>query len=175
MDLAPGTERLRPGRGKAELNRRQEVAVMGRISVPTRPWAWARTRLLGLLMAGPWLAGCAAVTQDVRDYYRQMADNYQEARDKAKLDEARLENVSRMLAATGDTAKYRRNQRRLERIRSWESRCAKQEERFEKAAVWMESHFDLKRPKAEGEPAARGASSGDPDAASSPLSEVKAP
>jgi hypothetical protein len=101
-------------------------------------------RSLGLLILGSGLAGCAAVSQDVRDYYRQMAYNYKAAQDKAKIEEGSLENVSRMLLATGDTANYRKTQRRLERVRSWEGRCAKQEERFDKAAAWMEAHFDVK-------------------------------
>jgi hypothetical protein len=105
----------------------------------------ARIRLLAPLFLGPCLAGCATVAQDVDAYYRQMAVNFREAHDKAKLEETSLENVSRMLLATGDTASYRKTQRRLERTRSWESHCAKEEERFQKAAAWMESHFALEK------------------------------
>src|SRR5262249_24850326 len=90
------------------------------------------------------LAGCAAVSQDVDAYYRQMATNYKEARDKARVEAASLRNVSGMLLATGDTAGYQKNQHRLARIESWKTRCARQEERVQKAAAWMETHFDLR-------------------------------
>ena len=100
-------------------------------------------RRLAFLSLSVSLAGCAAMTQDVDAYYRQMTVNYQEAIDKAKVDEASLENQSRMLLATGDQSRYRKVQRELSRVRSWEERCIWEKKRFEKAAKWMESHFDL--------------------------------
>jgi hypothetical protein len=125
-------------------NRRQEVAVMPRIEERTR--LRARSRLLRLLMLGLCNAGCAAMTQDVDAYYRQMAINYQEALDKAKLDAVSLENQMKVLAVTGEPSKARKAERRLERIQSWEEHCATEKKRFEKAAEWMEAHFDLKKP-----------------------------
>ena len=50
------------------------------------------------------------MTQDVDAYYRQMAINFQEAADKAKLDEVALENESRVLGVTGDQSRYRKAQ-----------------------------------------------------------------
>jgi hypothetical protein len=118
----------------------REVAVMRERLRSTRSYS-----LLGFLALGASLNGCAAATQDVHAYYRQMAYNWHEAGAKAKIDEGSLQNMSRMLLATGDTRKYRKAQRELEDIRSWEQKCVKQEDRFEKAAVWMENHFDLKK------------------------------
>jgi hypothetical protein len=89
------------------------------------------------------LAGCASTTRSVDAYYRQMAVNYQEALDKAKLDEVALENQSKVLGATGDQSKYRKAKRQIEKIRSWEEHCAKEKKRFEKAAEWMESHLKV--------------------------------
>jgi hypothetical protein len=107
--------------------------------------------LLAIATSGVCLAGCASMTQDVDAYYRQMAYNYQEALDKAKLDTLSLENQARVLAVTGDHSKYRRTQRELGKIRRWEERCEKEQKRFEKAAEWMEAHFHLERPKITGE------------------------
>jgi len=95
------------------------------------------------LFLGLSLTGCAAVTQDVDAYYRQMAVNYQEAIDKAKIDELTLQKEARALAVTGDKANYRKAQRELGRIRSWEDHCEWERKRFAKAANWMESHFNI--------------------------------
>jgi hypothetical protein len=119
----------------------------------------ARSRLLGLLILGPCFAGCAAMTQDVDAYYRQMAFNFQEAADKAKLDEVALENESRVLGVTGDQSRYRKAQKQLARIKSWEEHCAKEKLRFEKAAEWMETHLKVKKTEIK---------SGESDAASGP-------
>jgi hypothetical protein len=122
----------------------REVAVMPGIGKRTGLGRGLGLRLLGYGLLVPLLAGCAAVSQDVDAYYRQMATNYQEAREKARMDAASIKKASGMLLAAGDTAGYQKNQRRLERIEAWELRCARQEERFQKAAAWMETHFDLK-------------------------------
>ena len=87
------------------------------------------------------------MTQDVDLYYRQMAINYQEAVNSAKLDEKSLQNQLRVLGVTGDQSKYFKAQRKLEKLRAWEEKCAKEQKRFEKAAEWMESHFDIKKSK----------------------------
>jgi hypothetical protein len=113
-----------------------------------RPRALAR--LLGLLAIGSSCAGCAAITQDVHAYYSQMAINYQEAADKAQLDAASLENQVKVLAVTGEPGKAQKTQRRLDGMRSWEQHCLEEKTRFEKAAGWMESHFDLKQPASAG-------------------------
>ena len=107
----------------------------------------ARLRLVGLLILGPCFAGCAAMTQDVDLYYRQMAVNYQEAVDNAKRDEVSLRNQLKVLGVTGDQSKYLKTQRKLEKLQTWEEKCAKEEKRFEKAAEWMESHFNIKKSK----------------------------
>jgi hypothetical protein len=91
------------------------------------------------------------MSQDVDAYYRQMAINYHEAAEKAKVDETSLHNQLRVLGTTGDQSKYIKTQRRLERMQAWEEKCAREEQRFEKAAEWMESHFDIKKPKLSGE------------------------
>jgi hypothetical protein len=106
-------------------------------------------RRLGILSLGISVTGCAAVSQDVDAYYRQMAINYQEAIDKAKLDETSLENQSRVMLTTGDQSKYRKAQRELGHIRSWEEHCAWEKKRFEKAAKWMENHFDIPKKAAD--------------------------
>jgi hypothetical protein len=99
-----------------------------------------------LLLAAPPVCGCAAVSQDVDAYYRQMAFNYNEAKEKAKMDALTLEGQSKALAATGDVGKYRRTQRELERVKAWEAKCEKQANRFKKAAEWTEGHFHVARP-----------------------------
>ena len=133
----------------------------GRLSGGRMWWRLASVSL------GIALTGCAAMTQDVDAYYRQMAGNYQEAVQEAKIDELRLENQSRMLLATGDQARYRKSQRELSRVRSWEEHCAWEKQRFEKAAKWMETHFDVdKKAKdaASAPPRAReSAPTGDPE------------
>jgi hypothetical protein len=108
------------------------------------PWR-ARSRLLGFCMLAPCFTGCAAMTQDVDAYYRQMAFNFQEAADKAMLDEVALENESRVLGATGDQSRYRKAQKQLKRIKEWEEHCYKEKKRFEKAAEWMETHLHVEK------------------------------
>jgi hypothetical protein len=98
----------------------------------------ARTRLGTVLVMGTWLAGCAAISQDVHRYYRQMAHNFQEAEAKAKADAETLEVKSKVLVQAGDLHGYSRVQKELARIKDWQSHCAKQRERFEKAAEKME-------------------------------------
>lgn len=102
-------------------------------------------------MLAPWLTGCAAMTQDVDAYYRQMAFNFREAADKAKLDEVALENESKVLGVTGDQSRYRKAQKQLRKIKEWEEHCAKEKVRFEKAAEWMETHLKVKRTEIKGE------------------------
>ena len=93
------------------------------------------------------LAGCASVSQDVDAYYRQMAFNYKEAEEKAKMDAVTLENETKVLATTGDFSKLKAAQRRLNRVKDWEEKCEKEAKRFEKAAEWTEAHFHLEKPQ----------------------------
>jgi hypothetical protein len=111
---------------------------------------------MAALCLGIPLAGCASITQDVDAYYRQMAVNYQDAIDRAKVDEVSVEDQSRVLAATGDQRKYRKSRRELEKIRSWEEHCAWEKKRFEKAAEWMERHFELSKRATAGAPVSAG-------------------
>jgi hypothetical protein len=113
---------------------------------PVGRWAWAQPALLGLLVLPPCLAGCASVSQDVDAYYRQMAYNYKEAQEKAKIDALALEGETKTLAATGEFGKYRRAQRELNRLKQWEERCEYEANRFKKAAEWTEAHLHVERP-----------------------------
>jgi len=111
-------------------------------------WRCARGRsgwFLVLLVFAGGSGGCASVTRDVRDYYQQMAYNYKEAADKARLKAATLEGESKMELATGDLTHYRRSKRELKKIKAWEEKCIKQEERFAKAARWTEDKFGIAR------------------------------
>jgi hypothetical protein len=112
----------------------------------------ARLRWAGILFLGPGFAGCAAIGRDVDAYYRQMAINYHGAAEAAKTDEVSLKNQLRVLGTTGDQSGYLKTQRKLERLQAWEEKCAKEEVRFQKAAEWMESHFDIKKSKLVNEP-----------------------
>jgi hypothetical protein len=123
-----------------------EVVVMSQ-TLPSNHARLSMLRhLLGLFVAAPWLAGCASVSQDVDAYYRQMAYNYNEAKEKAKMDALTLEGQSKALASSGDFTRYRRTQRELDRVKSWETRCEKQANRFKKAAEWTEGHLHVARP-----------------------------
>jgi hypothetical protein len=100
-------------------------------------------RLVMASLAIP-LCGCASMTQDVDAYYRQMAVNFKEAVDDGKREEVDLEKKSKIYSLTGDKKEYRKAQRELDRVREWVQHCSHEQKRFEKAAKWMESHFDLK-------------------------------
>ena len=80
------------------------------------------------------LSGCAAMVQDVHLYYQQMAVNYKEAEEKAKLDAVSLERESASLLQGGELHKYNRTQRELAKIKNWQEYCVRQQERFQKAA-----------------------------------------
>ena len=114
---------------------------------PAGSRSWAPWALIGLLALALSPAGCASMSQDVDAYYRQMAFNYKEAQEKAKLDAVTLENETKVLATTGDYSDLKRTQRQLSRVKAWEEKCAKEAKRFEKAAEWTEAHFHLEKPK----------------------------
>ncbi len=86
------------------------------------------------------------MTQDVDAYYRQMAFNYREALEKAKVDEVSLTSQANILASTGETHRAMRTERALDRVKKWEAKCEREADRFEKAAEWTEARFHLKRP-----------------------------
>ena len=67
-----------------------------------------------------------------------MATNYKEAEDKAKMDAMTLEGESRSLLQAGDLHGYNKAQKELARIKNWQSKCARERERFEKAAGKMD-------------------------------------
>jgi hypothetical protein len=103
----------------------------------------ARTRLAMILVIGVWLAGCAAMSQDVDRYYRQMAQNFQEAEAKAKSDAEILLGKERVLAQTGDLRRYSSVHKEIARLKDWQAHCAKQRERFEQAAEKLEKKSGL--------------------------------
>jgi hypothetical protein len=105
---------------------------------------WPGLPLLAVMAMA--MAGCASMTEDVDAYYRQMAYNYKEAVEKAKMDELSLESQTKALAATGEFKMHKRAQRELDRVKKWEEKCEKQAGRFEKAAEWTEARFHLTRP-----------------------------
>jgi hypothetical protein len=113
-----------------------------------------RAPIAGLLVLTAGLSGCATFPQDADAYYRQMAYNYREAQEKAKVEEVKLERMSSALASTGDSGKSRRARRELGRVKSWEEKCEKQAMRFQKAAEWTEAHFHIDRPAIPDGPAA---------------------
>ena len=65
-----------------------------------------RTRLWllfpALFVTALGMAGCASMTQDVDAYYRQMAYNWRESLEKAKVDELSLQSQAKVLASTGE-------------------------------------------------------------------------
>jgi hypothetical protein len=130
----------------------KEVVVMSYtvLSLKTKPLP----RILVFLVLLPALPGCVSAAKDVRDYYREMAYNYRAAQEKAKMDALTLEGETKMLAKNGDFQRLRRTQRELDRLKAWEAKCAKQEDRFEKAAQWTEEHYHLDQQPAKGKPAA---------------------
>ncbi len=94
------------------------------------------------------MAGCASMTEDVDAYYRQMAYNYRESREKAKMDELSLDERDEGAGGDGrDSTGTSEPKRELERVKAWEEKCEKQAARFEKAAEWTEARFHLKRPR----------------------------
>ena len=65
------------------------------------------------------MAGCASMTQDVDAYYRQMAYNYREAGEKAKVDEVTLDSQAKALATTGELHDgSSETKRELERVKA---------------------------------------------------------
>jgi hypothetical protein len=125
----------------------KEVVAMSESQGMAEPRSWARWVLCGLSVLALSPAGCTSMSQDVDAYYRQMAFNYKEAQEKAKMDAVSLENETKVLATTGDFSNLKKAQRRLGRIKAWEEKCEKEAKRFEKAAEWTEAHFHLEKPR----------------------------
>ncbi len=104
-----------------------------------------RPRLLLLLVVSFCLSGCAAMIQDVHLYYQQMAINYKEAEEKAKLDALTLQRKSADLLQGGELHKYNRAQKELAKIKNWQEYCARQHERFVRAAQKTAGPADTKK------------------------------
>ncbi len=141
-------------------------------SLKTKPFL----RVFLFLVLVPTLPGCVSAAKDVRDYYREMAYNYRAAEEKAKMDALTLEGETKMLAKNGDFQRLRRTKRELDRIKAWEAKCSKQEERFEKAARWTEEHYHLDQQPAKAKPGAvrdEEKAAGTEPAALPPLFEAK--
>jgi hypothetical protein len=98
----------------------------------------ARKCLATVLVFAAGLAGCASISHDVDRYYRQMARNFQDAEANAKADADILEGKSRVVVQAGDLHQYSSIQKELARLKDWQAHCAKQRERFEKAAEKLE-------------------------------------
>jgi hypothetical protein len=139
--------RLLPGKTNDK-----EVVAMSENSRPagSRSWGWWVLSGLSVLALSP--AGCMSMSKDVDAYYRQMAFNYKEAQEKAKMDAVTLENQTKVLATTSDFSNLKKAQRQLSRIKAWEEKCEKEAMRFEKAAEWTEAHFHLEKPKIQSTP-----------------------
>ena len=86
------------------------------------------------------------MSEEADAYYRQMAYNYREALEKAKVDEISLESQEKVLASTGDFRQYKRTKRELDSVKRFEKKCEREAERFKKAAEWTEAHFHVTRP-----------------------------
>ncbi len=94
--------------------------------------------LAALLVVAMSLTGCAAMTQDVAQYYRQMAANFKEAEDKAGVDLSTSERKANMLLKGGEVRQFNKAQREVSRLKDWQEHCARQRVRFEKAAEKLE-------------------------------------
>jgi hypothetical protein len=123
-------------------NDKEVVVLLQRIMVAAE---FMRPRLLSFLVLSCCLSGCAAMIQDVHLYYQQMAINYKEAEEKAKLDAVTLERESGALLQSGELHKYNRTQRELAKIKNWQAYCARQQERFQKAADKTDKPADAKK------------------------------
>jgi len=121
----------------------KEVVVLPRILMSVSPSV--RPRLLSLLLLSCCLSGCAAMIADVHLYYQQMAVNYKEAEEKAKVDIVTLERKSAVLLQAGETHKYNKAQKEISRIKNWQENCARQSERFAKAAQKTAGPADTKK------------------------------
>jgi len=121
----------------------KEVVVLRRRLMVVSPSV--QPLLLCLLVLSSCLSGCAAMIQDVHLYYQQMAVNYKEAEEKAKLDAVALERQSGALLQGGELHKYNGAQRELAKIKNWQEYCARQQERFEKAAKKTAGPADNKK------------------------------
>jgi len=111
-------------------------------------WSNAKFRLVlpGFVVMAVSMAGCASTTQSVDAYYRQMAYNYREAGEKARVDALSLESQAKVLAATGDFKRHKRVQHQLDKVKEFEAKCDHEAGRFQKAAEWTEARFKLTRP-----------------------------
>jgi hypothetical protein len=133
------------------------VRALDRAGRRARSLARAVAVAIAALAAG--LSGCGAVKQDVYQYYRQMAQNYHEAGEKAKFDAITLDAESRSHLQANDVHKYNRARREVARLKDWEARCESQRQRFEKAAKKLEPGLPSVPP---GEATAEGSATDEP-------------
>ena len=131
----------------------KEVVVLPRKLIPA--FTRMQPNLLLLLVLSSCHAGCAAMIQDVHQYYQQMAINYKEAEEKAKLDATSLERESASLLQGGELHKYNRAQRELARIKNWQEYCVRQQQRFQKAADKTADPADIKKEAEQGKDASQ--------------------
>lgn len=104
--------------------------------------------LLLLLTLAISLAGCASMTEDVDQYYRQMAANYKEAEEKTKVQIETQEREASMLLNGGEVHQFKRAMKKVSRLKDWQEHCVRERERFEQAAEKLE------QPAAHGTPQA---------------------
>jgi hypothetical protein len=126
-------------------------------------WLNAKFRIIlpGFFVMAVSMAGCASTTQSVDAYYRQMAYNYREAGEKARVDALSLESQAKVLAATGDFKRHKRVQRELDKVKAFEAKCDHEAGRFQMAAEWTEARFNLTRPSIPDGPQTTGKSTDD--------------
>ena len=92
-----------------------------------------RASLLALAVFAP-LGGCTAISRDVQKYYQQMAVNFKDAEEKAKVDIMTLEHKSVSYLQRNDSYHYNQARKEITKLKDWQAHCARQRERFEQAA-----------------------------------------
>ena len=88
------------------------------------------------------------MTEDVDQYYRQMAANYKEAEEKTKVQIETQEREASMLLNGGEVHQFKRAMKKVSRLKDWQEHCVRERERFEQAAEKLE------QPAAHGNPQA---------------------
>ncbi len=87
--------------------------------------------------------GCSTMSQDVHQYYTTMAQNYDEAAEKTKMQIVGLKSKARELIQVGEIGKAKKIQHEITKIEDWQVKCYRERDRFAKAAD------DLERKNAE--------------------------
>jgi hypothetical protein len=102
--------------------------------IHTGPVSYSVCARQTLILLTVVLAGCAAMTQDVHQYYRQMAANFKEAEEKTKVQIATRQREASMLLKGGEVHQFKKTMREVNRLKDWQAHCVRERERFEKAA-----------------------------------------